>query len=53
VTARALEKSDAVSRTVRAESLDHLPCGEMPEVQKTFGEYYDWLEGTGTSASRA
>jgi hypothetical protein len=47
VTARALEKSDEASRTVRAESLEHFLGAEMPALQKTFGEYYDWLEGRG------
>jgi hypothetical protein len=48
VTARALEKSDAASRPVRVESLEHFLAAEMPELEKTFGEYYDWLQGTGT-----
>jgi hypothetical protein len=50
VTARALESpaaTEAASRTVRAESLEHLLATELPELQKAFGEYYDWLEGTG------
>ena len=45
VTARALEKTEL--RTVRAESLERFLAAEMPELQKTFGEYYDWLEGRG------
>jgi hypothetical protein len=51
VTARALESpaaTELVSRTVRAESLERFLAAEMPEVQKTFDEYYDWLEHRGT-----
>jgi hypothetical protein len=46
VTARALEKTDLP--TVRAESLERFLAAEMPALQKTFGEYYDWLESRGT-----
>ncbi len=49
VTARALESpaaTEVASRTVRVESLEHFLAAEMPALEKTFGEYYDGLEGT-------